>query len=38
MVERMLNNELIDSELSKVQFTNENYAKQFDHVTQQNVV
>lgn len=35
MVERMLSNEQINTELSKVQFTNENYAKQFDHVTNQ---
>lgn len=34
-IERQLSNDDIDEELGKVQFSNENYAKQFDHITQQ---
>jgi hypothetical protein len=35
MVERQLSNDQIDLELAKVQFNNENFAKQFHHQTQQ---
>jgi hypothetical protein len=35
VVERQLSNQQIDLELSKVKFTNDNFAKQFHHQTQQ---